>query len=210
MPTLRLTEDAQQMLINYHWKGNVRQLKNITEQIAIIEKERTIDTEILARYLPTEINNNRLPILFKDPKNSHLSERDLLYKVLFEMRRDITDLKQLVGEIMQNDDLSRHIASSDSRIVDIFNGKEYSDNLNDFSNPNFNIQSEKPQIIRDEYEGPIQDSEVVEESLSIQDKEIELIKRALKKHNGKRKVAADELGISERTLYRKIKEYNIS
>jgi transcriptional regulator with PAS, ATPase and Fis domain len=211
MPTLRLTEDAQQMLINYHWKGNVRQLKNITEQIAIIEKERIIDTNILSRYLPVE-NNNRLPILFQDPKNSHLSERDLLYKVLFEMRRDITDLKQLVGEIMQNDELSTHFKSSDNRFIkDIISDKEFSDNLDAFSpNTNYGIQSEKPQIIRDEFEGPIQDSEVVEESLSIQDKEIELIKRALKKHNGKRKVAADELGISERTLYRKIKEYNIS
>ncbi len=210
MPTLRLTDDAQQMLINYHWKGNVRQLKNITEQIAIIEKERTIDTQILSRYLPTE-NNNRLPILFKDPKNSHLSERDLLYKVLFEMRRDITDLKQLVGEIMKHDELSSHFSTSDSRFAkEIIKESEYNDSLNPFAHSGYEIQSEKPQIIRDEFEGPIQDSEVVEESLSIQDKEIELIKRALKKHNGKRKVAADELGISERTLYRKIKEYNIS
>lgn len=210
MPTLQLTEDAQQMLIKYQWKGNVRQLKNITEQIAIIEKERIIDASILSRYLP-EDNSNRLPILFKDPKNSHLSERDLLYKVLFEMRRDITDLKNLVGEIMHNDDLSSHLKSSDSRFIkDIIKEHAFDDNRPNYSDLEYEIQSDKPQIIRDEFEETIQDSEVVEESLSLQDKEVELIKRALKKHNGKRKVAAEELGISERTLYRKIKEYNIS
>lgn len=210
MPTLQLTEDAQQMLIKYQWKGNVRQLKNITEQIAIIEKERIIDASILSRYLP-EDNSNRLPILFKDPKNSHLSERDLLYKVLFEMRRDITDLKNLVGEIMHNDDLSSHLKSSDSRFIkDIIKEQAFDDNRPNYSDLEYEIQSDKPQIIRDEFEESIQDSEVVEESLSLQDKEVELIKRALKKHNGKRKVAAEELGISERTLYRKIKEYNIS
>lgn len=209
MPTLQLTEDAQKMLIKYQWKGNVRQLKNITEQIAIIEKERTIDSNVLLRYLPEE-NTNRLPILFKDPKNSNLSERDLLYKVLFEMRRDITDLKNLVGEIMQSDDLSSHFKASDSRFIkDIIKEQNY-DTQDNYSDSKYEIQSDKPQIIRDEFEVDIQDSEVVEESLSIQDKEIELIKRALKKYNGKRKVAADELGISERTLYRKIKEYNIS
>ncbi len=209
MPTLQLTDDARELLINYSWKGNVRQLKNITEQIAIIEKDRIIDRNVLANYLPQD-NINRLPILFKDPKNSHLSERDLLYKVLFEMRRDITDLKQLVGEIMQNDELASHFKSSDEHFIDdIIRKQDYSNT--DFINSNYNATIDKPQIIKNsEFEVPIQDSEVVEESLSLQDKEIEFIKRALKKHNGKRKIAAAELGISERTLYRKIKEYNIS
>ena len=209
MPTLQLTEDAKTVMLNYHWKGNVRQLKNVTEQIAIIEKERTIDREVILRYLPDE-NSSRLPVLFKDPKDSHLSERDLLYKVLFEMRRDITDLKQLVGDLMKDEEMAHYFQGSNTRIIkDIINQAKHEPNNDKYSSSSFEEPIEAPHFVEEEYDGPIQDSEVLEESLSLQDKEIELIKKALQKHGGKRKIAADELGISERTLYRKIKEYNI-
>ncbi len=210
MPTLQLTEDAKALLINYRWKGNVRQLKNITEQIAIIEKERVIDSEVLSRYLPQDYST-RLPVLFHDPNNSKLSERDLLYKVLFEMKRDVTDLKQLVGKMIKNENLSAHLHPSDMEIVkDVLDDKVNDiDKVGQIYPLKFEASSE-PHIINGGFEDPIQEPEMLEESLSLQDKEIELIKRALKKHNGKRKIAADELGISERTLYRKIKEYNIS
>ena len=124
MPTLRLTEDAKTLIINYRWKGNVRQLKNITEQISIIEKERIINAEILKKYLP-DAYKNRLPILFKDPSHENLNERDLLYKVLFDMKRDITDMKKLIGDLMKNDDLATILQNSDTKIIKdiIRNGK---------------------------------------------------------------------------------------
>ncbi len=212
MPTLRLSEDAINVLINYTWKGNVRQLKNITEQISIIEKDRNISRETLLKYLP-ESNINRLPVLFKDPKDSHLSERDLLYKVLFEMRNDITDLKQLVSEMMKDEKMASQLRTSNTRIIkDIMDNPDFENQIKDdaYQMSNYEEPVSKAQFVNDTYEEPIQDSEVMEESLSLQDKEIELRKRALKKHNGKRKTASEELGISERTLYRKIKEYNIT
>lgn len=234
MPTLRLTADAQELMINYRWKGNVRQLKNITEQISIIEKERTIDANILKKYLPDSYTN-RLPVLFKDPNNENLNERDLLYKVLFDMKRDITDMKKLIGDLMKNDDMASILQNSDTKIIkDIIRNvkpdyetpskKEYS--INDFKENEFNKQNIKTQttpepsfeninysntkIIDNNYDGVIQDSEIVEESLSLQDMEVRMIRQALKKHNGKRKLAAEDLEISERTLYRKIKEYDIN
>jgi transcriptional regulator with PAS, ATPase and Fis domain len=212
MPSLQLTEEAKNLLINYSWKGNVRQLKNVTEQISIIEKEREVSKNVLLQYLP-EAHVSHLPVLFKDPKNSHLSERDLLYKVLFEMRRDITELKQLVNEITQNDLSSSPSPSRNTRFIrDLLDQP-----LEDFQSPSENYSmhlfkepAENQAYEPHSFEHPIQDSEIVDESLSLQNKEEEMIKRALKKHHGKRKIAAQELGISERTLYRKIKEYNIS
>ena len=214
IPSLQLTDEAKNLLMNYRWKGNIRQLKNVTEQITIIEKDRIVDKETLIKYLP-ETYNTRLPILFNNPNDSHLSERDILYKVLFEMKRDVTELKKLVGTLMQNEDIANHLKKSDSiTIQDIVNSEEYNIHkpIENFPVATFedNANMDKPQIISGSFDVPIQDSEVVEESLSLQDKEIEFIKRALKKHNGKRKSAAEELGISERTLYRKIKEYDIS
>ncbi len=215
MPTLQLNEESRQMIMNYSWKGNVRQLKNVTEQISIIEKDRLITPEVLRKYLPDE-RNSKLPVLYQNQKDSHLSERDLLYKVLFEMRQDVTDLKKLVREIMKDEQMARVFQKSNTNIIrDIVEDTGVAVQMEPM-NPHSDFQNvenaspayaSKPQ----EYDAvPIQESEIVEESLSLQDKEIELIKRALKKHNGKRKIAAQELGISERTLYRKIKEYNIS
>jgi DNA-binding NtrC family response regulator len=218
MPGLRLNEGARNLLISYKWKGNIRQLKNITEQIAIIEQDREITAEILSKYLPDNQVSN-LPVLFSDVKkeNEHISERELLYKVLFDMRKDITDLKHLVRDIIDKDgDISKAVNPSNARFVQDLHQPETDpfDELTMMEHPSI----KKPDAIQhvehhqpvDEYELPIQESEVLEESLSLQQKEIELIKRALKKHHGKRKTAAEELGISERTLYRKIKEYDIT
>jgi transcriptional regulator with PAS, ATPase and Fis domain len=203
MPALQLDEDAIKMLINYRWQGNVRQLKNITEQISIIEKNRNINAETLAKYLPQNQFRD-LPVLYRrEEEKKEISERDLLYKVLFDMKKDINDLKKVVGEILHNEDTVKDLQQNNSHLI-----KKLYDNIESAGNQMDEVQlhSIHDDSIEDE---PIQESEVVEESLSIQDKEIDLIKKALSKHNGKRKNAAKELGISERTLYRKIKEYNL-
>jgi transcriptional regulator with PAS, ATPase and Fis domain len=202
MPPLQLSDDAVKMLVNYRWHGNVRQLKNITEQISIIEQNREITPEILIKYLPKGMQRD-LPVLYqKENGNKDISERDLLYKVLFDMKKDIHDLKQVVAEILQNEDVTKNIQQSNAQLI-----KKLYDNFDsprsDFEDLDY--QSSDENHVVEAYEDP----EVIEESLSIQDKEIDLIKKALAKHNGKRKSAARELGISERTLYRKIKEYNI-
>lgn len=201
MPPIMLDESARSMLLRYRWPGNVRQLKNITEQISIIEKERDITAEVLRNYLPADSSKN-LPALFsKTEESSFSNEREILYKVLFDMKRDMTDLKKLVLDLMENKEAP--ISGDQARIIR---------NLYDPAEGNF-VPSEpiSKQIHIDSVEKEnIQDTEeFVEESLSLEDKEIELIKKALDKHNGKRKYAAQELGISERTLYRKIKEYEI-
>lgn len=206
MPSLQLDEEAKKMLINYSWHGNIRQLKNITEQISIIEKDRFITGEIISKYLPYS-QNNELPILFNvKNSNNEFSERDLLYKVLFDMKKDINDLKKIVTEIVGDETLYQNINSENKKIIK---------NLNKDNNLNAIIQDPKKydiltkKIIENDIEEPIEDPEIIEESLSIEKKEIYLIKKSLEKHKGKRKDAAKDLGISERTLYRKIKEYNI-
>lgn len=201
MPPITLDERAVQLLVSYRWPGNVRQLKNITEQISIIEKEREISADVLRNYLPRD-NFSQLPAVFsKTEESSFSNEREILYKVLFDMKRDMTDLKKLVLDLM--DDKEPVVNSDNARIFR---------NLYENENNGF-IQKE--QVAKHIHIEPvekenIQDTEeFVEESLSLSDKEIELIKKALEKHKGKRKYAAQELGISERTLYRKIKEYDI-
>ena len=203
MPALHLLPDAVRLLINYRWPGNVRQLKNITEQISIIEKYREISAEILTKYLPDNLYNRDLPVLYQSESDQKdISERDLLYKVLFDMKKDINDLKQVVGKIVSNDDVSKDIEQTNTQLM-----RQLNQNIDAVGNMAENFQIHPP--VEKTFSEPIQESEVVEESLSIQEKEIDLIKRALARHNGKRKNAAGELGISERTLYRKIKEYNI-
>lgn len=202
MPALQLSDDAITLLLNYRWPGNVRQLKNITEQISIIEQNRDVNAATLSRYLP-ESQFRDLPVLYrKDNGDKDISERDLLYKVLFDMKKDIHDLKQVVSEILQHEGVTKDMQKSNAQLIE----KLYQ-NIEDKSEGINELKIEKE--IDDPLLEPIQESEVVEESLSIQEKEIDLIKRALAKHNGKRKNAAKELGISERTLYRKIKEYDI-
>lgn len=212
MPPLRLSQDAKDMLMKHRWPGNVRQLKNITEQISIIEKGREIDSDILRRYLPEE-SMSQLPVLYnKKQEQESFSDRDLLYKVLFDMKKDISDLKKVVVEIMrEGDGVPSNLGKNNSKLIREYyeNDDEYNDLSHEeeksFESNNISLM-EQPA----EERHPIHDSEVVEESLSLQKKEIDFIKKALEKHQGKRKDAAKDLEISERTLYRKIKEYNIA
>jgi len=219
MPALQLSIDAANLLVNYHWRGNVRQLKNITEQISIIEKERFIGSEILSKYLPDDGFKSNLPVIFREQMgdNEHISERDLLYKVLFDMKRDLNDLKELVHEIMDEDDLPQKPRNSDSHIIRKIINDDIDEsgklNQDDFEAEEIktttSILSGFSKQNNSSINSPIQESVVLDESLSLQNNEVEMIKRALKKHNNKRKNAASDLGISERTLYRKIKEFNL-
>lgn len=203
MPVLQLNTDAVKLLINYRWNGNIRQLKNITEQISIIEQVRDINAETLIKYLP-EGNYRDLPVLYKkDSEKNDISERDLLYKVLFDMKKDINDLKQVVGKILSTEGDFKDIQSDNSQLLQKLN-----DNIERAGQID-NLQIHSLDEENNDIMEPIQESEVIVESLSLQDKEIDLIKKALTRHNGKRKNAALELGISERTLYRKIKEYDL-
>ncbi len=201
MPPVRLDEEARILLVNYRWPGNVRQLKNITEQISIIEQNRELTADALRNYLPALSSKNLPALLSGSEKTSYSNEREILYKVLFDMKRDMNDLKKLVLDLMESREAP--ITGDQARIIQ---------NLAD-NNPGMPEREEiTPGAFRLQHinKNDIQDTEeVVEESLSLEDKEIELIEKALDKHNGKRKYAAAELGISERTLYRKIKEYNI-
>lgn len=204
MPPIKLTSEAQSLLLSYDWPGNVRQLKNITEQISIIENEREITDVILKRYLP-DYSTVKLPALLRQPdEKSFSSEREILYKILFDMKSDMNDLKKLVlGILEKGGDLS--FREENSGVIRNLYGDTVPGNV-----------QHSPQVApvvefkSRHSEADIQDTEeVVEESLSLTNKEIELIKKALEKHDNKRKFAARELGISERTLYRKIKEYGI-
>jgi transcriptional regulator with PAS, ATPase and Fis domain len=209
MPLIQLTEEARQLLTKYSWRGNIRQLKNITEQIAIIEEDRTITVEILQKYLPDN-QATMLPVLYKGNDAAQLTEREILYKVLFEMRSDINELRQLVTKLLaENENISisneslQQIYKKDSDFI-----KEKLENVKYIKDKKEEQSQEK-----DEYaDSDVNyiDSQVFEESLSLEEKEKEIIIKALQKHNGKRKDAAKDLGISERTLYRKIKEYDIN
>ena len=208
MPAIKLDTEAEQALINYYWPGNIRQLKNITEQISIIEKEREINLNSLLLYLPN-YQTNKLPALsnasFQSGYGSaDMNERDLLYKVLFEMKKDLNDLKTVVHTIMQSGGVNNIPSGDLQNMNNLYNAES---NFPVVSNSN-DVKIHNSIVVKDNANGfnqPI----VVEESLSLQDKEIDMIKKALKKHKGKRKYASKELGISERTLYRKINEYNI-
>jgi transcriptional regulator with PAS, ATPase and Fis domain len=201
MPPIVLDDRAVQLLASYRWPGNVRQLKNITEQISIIEKERDITADVLKNYLPRD-NFNQLPAVFsKTEESSFSNEREILYKVLFDMKRDMTDLKKLVLDLMDNKEPV--VTSDNARIFrNLYDSESNSFVPKDPVSKHIHIEPVEKENIQDT-------EEFVEESLSLSDKEIELIRKALEKHKGKRKYAAQELGISERTLYRKIKEYDI-
>jgi len=214
-PGIQLTPDAQEMLMNYSWPGNVRQLKNIAEQIAVLEKERVVDAAILAKYLPMENVESRLPVFVKDANKEDFSERDILYKVLFDMKKDMVDLKKLVVELLQNGVNPGTFEQNSPYISQLYNevapSSAYIGGEERNTHPTLTIhnpaQANKGNSDFMPYD--TQDAEEVEESLSLVDKESDLIKKALKKHKGKRKAAARELGISERTLYRKIKDLNL-
>jgi transcriptional regulator with PAS, ATPase and Fis domain len=205
MPAIRLDSDAKNILLNYSWPGNVRQLKNITEQISIIEKEREIVGLNLRSYLP-DYGGVKLPaVIKKDDDKSFSSEREILYKILFEMKNDMNDLKKLVFDLIRHGEIDVNFQENNSRVIkNLFReAREETGPQDESVTPSMDFSSHK--TINN-----IQDTEeIFEESLSLADKEVEMIKKALEKYNGKRKMAAGELGISERTLYRKIKEYGI-
>jgi transcriptional regulator with PAS, ATPase and Fis domain len=206
MPAIRPDAQARDMLLNYFWPGNVRQLKNIAEQISVIEQAREITSGILANYLP-DYNNPRLPVPVKgrSDEKSFSSEREILYKILFDMKSDMNDLKNLVYEMMgTSGDISNLTESGNRAARNLFSDvKMHHDHFQNDRKPTVSIRETKDNNL-------IQDTEeVVEESLSLSEREKELILKALEKNGGKRKLAASELGISERTLYRKIKEYGL-
>jgi transcriptional regulator with PAS, ATPase and Fis domain len=210
MPTVKLNPEAQQALINYYWPGNIRQLKNITEQISIIEKERDITLETLLNYLP-DYTTNKLPAVIGGNGSgssamSDMNERDLLYKVLFEMKKDLNDLKKVVHNIVNTGNGAVSTMPHDD-LQTVNRLYHTDDNYPVITNTN-DVKVHNPVLVKESANGFSQPI-LVEESLSLQDKEIDMIKKALKKHKGKRKYAAQELGISERTLYRKINEYHI-
>ena len=209
-PNVQLTDDAQRVLTNYPWPGNVRQLKNIAEQIAVLEKERLIDAPILEQYLPFD-NRSTLPVHVSGASSKDdFSERDLLYKVLFDMKKDMVELKKLVVEIIQNG-VSSGIVEDHSPYINQLYRDVDSPAPEQLASPS-TLTIHHPQGNKSEdFHFHTQDAEEVEEeSLSLVEKESDLIKKALKKHKGKRKSAAQELGISERTLYRKIKDLNLN
>jgi transcriptional regulator with PAS, ATPase and Fis domain len=205
MPAIRLDSEAKNLLLAYTWPGNVRQLKNITEQISIIEKEREIIASVLSTYLP-EYGGVKLPaVINRENEKSFSSEREILYKILFDMKSDMNDLKKLVFDLIRKGEVDLSFHDSNSRVIkNLFREAgtgEQVHNEEDTSPVEFSSHQTR---------NDIQDTEeIIEESLSLSDKEVEMIKKALEKFNGKRKMAANELGISERTLYRKIKEYGI-
>lgn len=205
-PNVQLTEDAQHLLVSYNWPGNVRQLKNIAEQIAVLEKERLISAQTLQQYLPAE-RASSLPMRIDNNKED-FSERDLLYKVLFDMKKDMVDLKKLVVELMQNGVTPSTINDNTPYLNQLYQDVDADFNRNELLPSTLTIRN------REEKKEPSYEftphEEEMEESLSLIEKESDLIKRALKKYKGKRKLAAQELGISERTLYRKIKDLNLN
>jgi DNA-binding NtrC family response regulator len=205
MPAIRLDSEAKNALLNYSWPGNVRQLKNITEQISIIESEREITAFTLRNYLP-EYGGVKLPaIIKKDDDKSFSSEREILYKILFDMKGDMNDLKKLVYDLIRGGDTNVTFHESNSRVIkNLFREADKEENV--AKSP----ETASVEFSQHQGRNDIQDTEeIIEESFSLADKEVEMINKALEKYNGKRKMAANELGISERTLYRKIKEYGI-
>ncbi len=203
-PALTLNSDAQKILVDYRWPGNIRQLKNLTEQMSILEKHREISGETLLSYLPPAPFSN-LPMVLRDESktNGEFSERELLYKVLFDMKKDMNDLKYLVNEIVHSSD-DPEWKERNAQLLNKMNSERSSLQTSD---PNITIQ---PHAVQPSVSvNSIQPHETVEESLSLEEKEKEFIKKALVKYKGKRKHAARELGISERTLYRKMNEYGI-
>jgi transcriptional regulator with PAS, ATPase and Fis domain len=202
MPAITLNETGKEILQNYRWPGNIRQLKNITEQMSVIEQVREIDDHILSKYLP-DYHTSKLPVVYEKSVDERTfnTEREILYKILFDMKNDLNDLKGLVAEIMQKGVTSQEVQQNHAQTIQrLYKKAEIAEEP---------VTTESKTVKRQEI-SHIQDTEeIVEESLSLEEKEKELINKALDKHQGKRKHAAEELGISERTLYRKIKEYGI-
>ena len=209
MPTVRLDESAHKILTQYNWNGNIRQLRNVAEQISVLEKERELNSVVLMSYLPDM--GSQLPAVKRNEKTSSdfASEREILYKVLFDMKNDLNDLKKLTLELI-NHEVSDDVQEKNQGLIN----KIYGQNTSDDSQEAFQALPVEKQL-QEPVGNPVQSYDYAEtiteeEPLSLLQKEIEMIKRALERSKGKRKLAAKELGISERTLYRKIKQYDLS
>ena len=204
MPSIKLDKDALELLINYNWNGNIRQLKNVAEQISVLERERNINRKTLINYLPNSQNSNLPAIIKKDQDSSDFSnEREILYKVLFDMKNDLNDLKKLTMELMKNDNMSEFQKNNENLIQKIYDQDKEAENY-----PIIDVNDSQTKQIKDNNYQYVQELDS-QETLSLHDKELELIKKSLERHEGKRKLAAKELGISERTLYRKIKQFDL-
>ncbi|MDB4242146.1 sigma-54 dependent transcriptional regulator [Polaribacter sp.] len=200
MPTVRLDENAVKLLMNYRFPGNIRQLRNIAEQISVVEEDRLITAENIVQYLPN-YNKNLPAVIGGTSANDFSTERDIMYKVLFDMRSDINDLKKLTLELMKTGDIEKVEEKNHQLIEKIYADQEEKKHGIEVLKIPQNASSDKNYDFIETIEE--------DESLSLQDKEVEMIKKALEKNNNKRKLAAKELGISERTLYRKIKQYDL-
>jgi transcriptional regulator with PAS, ATPase and Fis domain len=203
MPSIRLNEEAQKIFLGYRWPGNVRQLKNITEQISIIETERDITAEKLVHYIPSE-ENGFLPALFHKESDMRAleNERTMMLNALIGLKKELDELKEKFNHIVKISPAAVHPDDTDEGFMQLYHDEKGNIGQDETLFPGFPKSNPRTHI---------QDTEeFVEESLSIEEKEMELILKALDRHSGKRKLAAEELGISERTLYRKIKEYNIT
>ena len=215
MPPIKLDENAVQLLQKFRWSGNIRQLRNVAEQISVLETNRDISATTLQSYLPSEASN--LPSVIKDKKaeNDFSTERDILYKVLFDMKGDLHDLKKLTLELMKNG--SAKVQDVNTNLIQkIYGSKESESEIsfeeepnNTVFSPEFSNQNENINFVENEDDFQFAETVEEEEILKLEQREIEMIKKSLEKNKGKRKAAADELGISERTLYRKIKQFDL-
>ncbi|QCE40518.1 sigma-54 interaction domain-containing protein [Psychroserpens sp. NJDZ02] len=216
MPTIKLTDDAVQLLIKYRWSGNIRQLRNVAEQVSVLEQNRTISAATLNSYLPTGSN---LPAVINTTKSESDfgSEREILYKVLFDMKADLNDLKKLTMELMKTGNIKEVQKENESLIEKIYGENEseaeFDEHIEDMEVLSISQNSGESNntLISENTQDKYHFAEEIEEeeTLSLHDKELELIKKSLERHKGKRKLAAEELGISERTLYRKIKQFDL-
>ena len=213
MPPIKLDDDAIQLLIKYRWSGNIRQLRNVAEQISVLETKREISLQTLHSYLPQENANLPSVIGTKKSESDFSNEREILYKVLFDMKSDLNDLKKLTLELMQNG--SSKVQEANKGLIQKIYGKPEENAIFE-EEPRVEMLPNQNNLMQEEFEDEDDDQNYLfaetvdeEETLSLEAKEIELIKKSLERNKGKRKAAADELGISERTLYRKIKQYDL-
>ena len=204
MPTIRLNENAQHLLNMYRWNGNIRQLRNVAEQLSVLEEKREVSSQLLQSYLP-EFNSTLPALINKDKSVDDFSnEREILYKILFDMKKDLNDLKKITNHL-NSDEYKSDTKEKDFNSLDSLHEKLIREKETEI------IEIKEKESIFNSKEDKYHFAEEIkeEETLSIHDKELELIKKALERNNGKRKAAAIELGISERTLYRKIKQHDI-
>ena len=202
MPSIKLDDDAVKSLLNYRWDGNIRQLKNIAEQLSVLEEDRAISNQTLLNYLPKSTDSSLPAIISGKDSNDFNSEREILYKVLFDMKGDLNDLKKLTMELMKSSNINDFKENNEHLIKKIYNSKSDKEASED----QIQVVPIERRVKNSQFDYA---EEINIESLSIHEKELELIKKSLEKNKGRRKLAAKELGISERTLYRKIKQFNL-